>query len=360
MDFIEQLPTSDGYTSILVVIDRASKQAIFIPTHDTITSEQLADLFVLHVFSKHGIPSHVTSDRGSEFVSQFFRALGKVLEMELHFTSGYHPEADGQTERANQTLEQYICIYCSYQQDNWSKLLPIAEFAYNNAPNASTGISPFFANKGYHPNFSIHLDYDLASERARHFVVNLEELHTFLREEIALAQTRYKFQADKRRLDTPEFPIGSEVFLSAKHIRSTRPTPKFSEKYLGPFKVIARPSSLSYTLQLPDYLRAVHPVFHVSQLKPFHPSSIPNRTLDPPPPVKVDGEVEYEITEILDSKVDRRRRKCPLLYYVQWLGYEGTDEEFSWVLADELTADDYIANFHAKYPDKPGPLSKLI
>ena len=166
MDFIEQLPTSDGYTSILVVIDRASKQAIFIPTHDTITSEQLADLFVLHVFSKHGIPSHVTSDRGSEFVSQFFRALGKALEMELHFTSGYHPEADGQTERANQTLEQYIRIYCSYQQDNWSKLLPIAEFAYNNAPNASTGISPFFANKGYHPNFSIHPDYNLASERA--------------------------------------------------------------------------------------------------------------------------------------------------------------------------------------------------
>ena len=184
MDFIEQLPKSDGYTDILVVVDRASKQAIFIPCHNTITSEQLASLFVIHVFSKHGVPQHVTSDRGSEFVSQFFRSLGKALSMELHYTSGYHPEADGQTERVNQTLEQYIRIYCSYQQDNWAELLPIAEFAYNNAPNASTGISPFYANKGYHPNMTLHPEYDIASEKARRFVVNLEELHTFLRQEI--------------------------------------------------------------------------------------------------------------------------------------------------------------------------------
>ncbi|KAF8823414.1 hypothetical protein HHX47_DHR10000202 [Lentinula edodes] len=94
MDFIEQLPMSNSYTAILVVVDRSSKQAIFIPTFDTITSGQLAELFVIHVFSKHGVPNRVTSDRGSKFVSAFFQALGKVLSMELHYTSGYHPEAD--------------------------------------------------------------------------------------------------------------------------------------------------------------------------------------------------------------------------------------------------------------------------
>jgi len=156
MNFIKKLPDSNGYTAILVIVDRMSKQGIFIPTHNTITSAELAKLFVLHVFSKHGVPSHVTSDRGSEFVSHFFRSLGEALDMKLHFTSGYHPEADGQTERTNQTLEQYIRIYCNYQQDNWSELLPLAEFAYNNAPHATTGVSPFFANKGYHPNISIH------------------------------------------------------------------------------------------------------------------------------------------------------------------------------------------------------------
>ena len=98
MDFIEQLPPSSGFTSILVVVDRLSKQCIFIPTHDMITSPELAKLFLLHVFSKHRVPSHITSDRGSEFVSHFFQSLRKALDIRLHFTSGHHPEGDGQTE----------------------------------------------------------------------------------------------------------------------------------------------------------------------------------------------------------------------------------------------------------------------
>ena len=164
MDFIEQLLASSGHTAILVVVDCLSKQCIFIPIDDTITSLELAKLFLLHVFSKHGVPSHITSDRGSEFVSHFFRSLGKVLDIHLHFTSGYHPEGDGQTERMNQMLKQYLRIYCNYQQDNWSELLLLAEFLYNNAPNATTGVSPFFTNKGYHSNISIHPERDLTSE----------------------------------------------------------------------------------------------------------------------------------------------------------------------------------------------------
>ena len=109
MDFIEQLPPSSSFTSILIVIDRLSK-CIFIPTHDTITSPDLAKLFLLHVFSKHRVPSHIISDRGSEFVSHFFRSLSKALDIRLHFTSGHHPDGDGQTKRMNQTLKQYLRI----------------------------------------------------------------------------------------------------------------------------------------------------------------------------------------------------------------------------------------------------------
>ena len=151
MDFIKQLPPSEGFTAILVVIDRLSKQALFILTHDTITSAELAKLFLLHVFSKHGVSTHITSNRGSEFVSHFFWSLGNALDMRLHFTSGYHPEGDGQTEHANQTLEQYLQIYCNHQQDNWSELLPLAEFSYNNTPSV-----PFLCQQGISFQF-LHL-----------------------------------------------------------------------------------------------------------------------------------------------------------------------------------------------------------
>ena len=144
MDFIKKLLSSSRFDTILVIVDRLTKQAIFIPAHDTITSADLARLFVLHVFSKHGVPSHVTSDRGLEFVSNFFWSLGTALDIQLYFTSGYHSEGNGQTECMNQTLEQYLHVYCNYQQDNWSKLLPFAEFAYNNTPSVTTGVSLFF------------------------------------------------------------------------------------------------------------------------------------------------------------------------------------------------------------------------
>ena len=172
MDFIEQLPTSSGFTAILVIVDCLSKQALFIPTHNTITSPKLTQLFLLHVFSKHGIPAHVTSDHGTEFVLHFFCSLRKALDMKLHFTSCYYPKGDGQTKRSNQTLEQYLRVYCNYQQDNWSDLLPLVEFAYTNTPSATTRVSPFFTNKGYHPNLAVHPECDLSSVRACKYAVN--------------------------------------------------------------------------------------------------------------------------------------------------------------------------------------------
>jgi len=207
MDFIEQLPSSSGYTSILVIVDRLSKQSLFIPMYDTITSRDLAQLFILHVFSKHGVLSHITSNCSSEFVLHFFHSLGMALNMKLHFTSGYHPEGDRQTERTNQTLEQYLRVYYNYQQDNWSSLLPLMEFAYNNTPSATTGTTPFFANKEDHPNLTVHPEHDLTSACTCEFVTDLDELHTELRTHMANAQKHYQGPADSRQLPTPEFPM---------------------------------------------------------------------------------------------------------------------------------------------------------
>ena len=276
MDFIEQLPSCTGFTAILVVVDQLSKQAIFIPTHNTITSLELAKLFLLHVFSKHGVPAHVTSDHGTEFVSHFFRSLGKALDMCLHFTSSYHPEGDGQTEQSNQTLEQYLQIYCNYQQDNWADLHPLAEFAYNCAPSATTGVSPFFVNKGYHPNISVYSECDMTSSRARDYTVNLESLHQYLHEEMANAQLCYQGLADAKCTPALDFKVGDQVYVKAKYFQSTQPSKKLSEKNLGPYAIIVQVGSLSFTLHLPDSMHTVHPVFHVSQLK----LAIPNIILD--------------------------------------------------------------------------------
>ena len=247
---------------------------------------QLAQLFVLHMFSKHGVPSHITSDCRTEFVSHFFRSLRTALDMKLHFTSGYHPEGDGQTEHTNQTLEQYIQIYCNYQQDNWRQLLLLAEFAYNNAPSATTGISPFFTNKGYYLNITVHPKRNLSSACAKEFVVDLDELHQELRTQLAEAQKRYQGPADARRTPAPDFKVRDKVFIKAKHFCTTQPSKKLSEKNLGPFEIIAQVGRASFTLRLPDQLRAVHPVFYISQLKPETLNTIPNRVQPPPPQSK--------------------------------------------------------------------------
>ena len=187
-----------------------------------------------HVFSKHGVPEHVTSDRGSEFISRFFRSLGKALDMKLHFTSGYHPKGDGQTEWTNQTLEQYLRIFCNYQQDNWFTLLPLAEFAYNDTPSSTTGISLFFTNKGYHLNLTVHPERDLALSHAKDLVVNLDELHQELKSTIMEAQLRYQGPADARRAPAPDFTVlvGEHTFIKAKFFCSSWPSQKLSEKFL--------------------------------------------------------------------------------------------------------------------------------
>jgi len=163
IDFIEKLLSSSGFDTILVIVNWLTKQAIFISAHNTITFVDLTHLFILHVFSKHGISSHVTSNRSLEFVSNFFYSLGTALDIQLYFTSGYHPKGDGQTKYMNQTLKQYLYVNCNYQQDNWSKLLPLVEFTYNNTLSATTDVSLFFANKGYYLNITIHPEHDIAS-----------------------------------------------------------------------------------------------------------------------------------------------------------------------------------------------------
>src|SRR5260370_27164616 len=133
--------------------------------------------------------------------------------MRLHFTSGYHPEGDGQMECANQVLEQYLWVYTNYQQDNWVTLLPMAEFAYNNTMNATTGVSPFFTNKGYHPEFTVDLQVETSSAQVQAFMVDLEHIQVELKENIAQAQERNWKNADKHRTEARELKMGNQAYI---------------------------------------------------------------------------------------------------------------------------------------------------
>jgi hypothetical protein len=245
MDFIEQLPPLSDFTVILVIINRLTKQALYLLMMDKVTSKEVASLYFKNMFSQHGVLAHITSNHSAEFVSHFFHSLGTLLGIQLHFTSGYHPQADGQTECVNQILEQYLCIHCNYQQDDWSSWLPIAEFAYNNTENTATRTTPFFTNKGYHLELPTYPDCLSTSHAAHQFIINLSDIHACLHKNPAITQQCSQLSVDAMRAPALPLNIGDKVFLCAEFIRTTWPLQKLADKYLGPFKIIgvARPAS---------------------------------------------------------------------------------------------------------------------
>ena len=150
-DLITDLPVSCGMDSILVFVDRMTKMSHFIPCSKTLNAPEFAKLFVSHIVRLHGLPNTIISDRGSIFTSHFWSTLSSILGIDACKSTSFHPQTDGQTERMNQTLEAYLRIFCNYDQDDWFDLLPLAEFAYNNATQESMKMSPFYANYGLHP-----------------------------------------------------------------------------------------------------------------------------------------------------------------------------------------------------------------
>ena len=160
---------------------------------------------------------------------------------------------------------------------------------------------------------------------------------------------------------TLDFKVGNKVFVKAQFFWTTQPSKKLSKKYLRLYEIIVQPSTLLFTLCLPESMCSVHPVFHVSMLEPATSNTFSERIQPAPAPVIIDGEPEYEISRIVDSKINRRWA-CKLLYKVIWLGYEDTGDESEWISASKLThAADLVSNFHITYLAKPGslPLSWL-
>lgn len=354
-DFIVKLPKSAGFDTIMVVVDKNTKLAHFIPTNETIDSKETATLYLQHVWKHHGTPDEIISDRGSVFVSKFMRRLYDLLRIRPTPSTAFHPQSDGQTERVNQTLEQILRIFTTRRQDDWSDFLPIAEFAYNNSLHSATGFSPFYATYGYHPNLSCisptSSTVPAAEERVRH----LQEVHDEIKTIIKMAGDQAKRYYDRHVQLQPHFEIGDKVLLRHDHIATTAPSKKLESKFLGPFRISAKLSDLVYRLQIPQTLR-IHDVFHISLLEPYRQDTISARKQQPPPPIITPaGEIEWEVRSVLDSRLSGRGKK--LQYLVSWQGY-GPDQN-SWEPTENLqNAPKAVKKFHQRHPNAPGPQTR--
>jgi hypothetical protein len=271
MDFIVGLPrTPAGYDSIWVIVDRLTKVAHFIPGRTNYTGAKLAELYMTRIVCLHGVPKKIVSDRGSQFTSRYWKKLHESLDTRLNFSSAYHPQTDGQTERTNQVLEDMLRACALKHGGSWDKILPYAEFSYNNSYQASLKMSPFEALYGRKCRTPLY--WDQTGERqlfGPEIIQEAEEQVQQIREKLRTVQSRQKSYADTRRR-LLEFKEGDYVYLKVSPLRGMRRFKvkgKLSPRFIGPFLILKRVGEVAYQLELPDHLAGVHNVFHVSQLK---------------------------------------------------------------------------------------------
>ncbi|UTT90026.1 hypothetical protein NDA17_007784 [Ustilago hordei] len=305
LDFIEGLPTSKKYDSktydsILVIVDRLTKFAILAPTHKTVTAKQTAVLLYGHMVRLFGYPDHMVSDRGRQFISGAWKAFAEQMGVKHSLSTAYHPQTDGQTERVNQVIEQYLRMYCNYEQNDWANLLDTAAFVYNNTVHNSIGVSPFFACYGWNPKAHPDIPQRLEVNDPGRFeyLMDGKECCKYLQEQIREAQRRSVDQYNRKHKDI-EFKVGDMVYINRRNWKTRRPTPKLDTRFAGPYPVQERP------------------------------------TMPPLPDEDLDFEVE--------ALIDKRSHNGTTEYKVLWRGY--SEEAASWEPVENLNCPDLIQEY---------------
>lgn len=270
MDFVEGLPKSEGKNVIMVVVDRFSKYAHFIPLSHPYTASSVARLFLDHIVKLHGQPVSIVTDRDPIFTSSFWSELFKLMGTKLHLTSSYHPQSDGQTERLNQCLENYLRSCTSQHPHKWTKWLALAEFRYNTSHHSSLKTTPFAVLYGYDlPQYSLDPYFHSSNQEASALLHQRNEMLELIKENLIQAQAQMKFYADQKRLER-SFEVGDEVYLKLQPFRQNsvvlRHNLKLANKYYGPYTIIEKLGTVAYKLQLPSDAK-IHNVFHVSLQK---------------------------------------------------------------------------------------------
>ena len=335
MDLITDLPPSNSYDSILTIVDQGcSKAAKFLPCKKTIDGQGVAQLYFKHLFPWFGTPKRVISDRDPRFTSHFAQAVCNALQIKQNLSTAFHPRTDGQTERMNRWIEDYLRQFVSGRQNNWSALLPIAEFAHNSWKHEHTNHSPHELITGINPTVSFSVPEDpvpAAQDRLKELMKARSDAQTALQRRI-------------KPLNVPRtFVPGDKVLLDARNLKVRTPSRKLTPRRYGPYEVMKQISPVTYRIKLPASLR-IHNVFHVDLLIPFHETKEHGTNYTQPPPELIDGEEEYEIDEIIDDKVVKRGRREVQQYLVTWKGYPFSER--SWVDSKDLHAPQLQKEYH--------------
>src|SRR3954464_8572310 len=337
MDFVASFPKSQkGNDAILVVIDRFSKIAHFLPVKETITASQLADLYISRIVSLHGIPLEISSDCGSLFTSRYWKSFMEAFGTHLSLSTAFHPQSQGQVERVNQVLEDMLRACVLSFGMKWEESLPYAELSYNNSYQDSLKMAPFevlYGRKCRTP-----LNWSGTGERPEcrpNLVQQAEDQDRVVQENLKAAQSRQKSNYDRKHREM-EYQPGEYAYLRVAPIRGTHRfgiKGKLAPRYIGPFRILSRSGPVAYRLELPPNLSQVHDVFHVSQLRCCFKDPIREVEHDM---IELQQDLTYQEhpSRILDQSERQTRNKTTKFLKVQWSNH--SEDEATWEREDRL------------------------
>jgi hypothetical protein len=327
MDFITKLPrTNKQHDSIMVVVDKFTKAAHFIPVNITHKATKIADIYMREIGRLHDTLKKIVSNKDPKFTSNFWKGLFNGFGTNLNFSTTYHPELDGQTKRVNQVIEDMLRMYVMDKPSKWEDYLHLVEFAYKNGYQTYLKMSPFEALCGRKCNTPV--SWDNLTDRAvvgPYLLREMEEQMLKIKQNLKASQDRQKIYDDKGKTHR-EFKVGDHVFLKVKANRSFLKLGNFSKlvaHYCGPFEILERIGPMAYMISLPASM-CVNNLFHVSLLKKYIHDA--NHVIDwNVIQVEQDDAFQVHLVRILDQEIKRLRNQAIGLVKVQWTWYGPKD-----------------------------------
>ena len=342
VDFITKLLVVVGKDVVLVVCNWLSKMTHFVATTEGTSAEGLARLFRDNVWKLHGLPESVVLNRGPQFVAELTKELNRMLGIKMKLSTAFHPQTDGQTERMNQELEQYLWFFIENRQKDWPEWLAAAEFAINNKVHTATKVSPFMANYGKELRMGGDIRRKGKVESVTEFVERMKKVQEEAEAALKKTQEEMKRYVDRGRRETEVWKKGDRVLLSTKNlVFKERPTKKLTERYVGPYAIEEVVLSSAVKLRLPCLMR-IHPVVNVSRIVKYK-EQVKGQKKKEGKPVEVEGVGEWEVEKILNKKKMSGIEK----YLIRWKGF--TAEGDTWERKENLkNAEELIEEFEQR------------